>query len=83
MNLERNDLERKRKILNMTKYGNCGRDRVDLILIQELHKEESQWTYYDDDELTVKMSVTEDIFDSLILDTVRVLNKIYLGKASD
>ncbi|XP_021269387.1 coiled-coil domain-containing protein 187 isoform X3 [Numida meleagris] len=83
MNLERNDLERKRKFLNMTKYTNCERDRVDLILIQELHKEESQWTYYDDDELTVKMNMTEDIFDSLILDTIRVLNKIYLRKASD
>ncbi|XP_032303995.1 centrosome-associated protein 350-like [Coturnix japonica] len=83
MNLERNDLERKRKFLNMTKYGNCERDRVDLILVQELHKEESQWTYYGDDELTVKMSMAEDIFDSLILDTVRVLNKIYLSKASD
>lgn len=35
MNLERNDLERKRKILNMTKYGNCGRDRVDLILVSK------------------------------------------------
>ncbi|XP_032855502.1 coiled-coil domain-containing protein 187 [Tyto alba] len=83
MNLEKNDLERKRKFLNMTKYGNCKRDRVDLILIQELRKEESQWTYYDDDELTVKMRMTEDIFDSLILDTIRVLNKIYLRKACD
>ncbi|XP_065593330.1 centrosome-associated protein 350-like [Cyrtonyx montezumae] len=83
MNLERNDLERKRRFLNMTKYGNCERDRVDLILIQELHKEESQWTSYSDDELTVKMSMTEEIFNSLILDTVRVLNNIYLRKASD
>ncbi|KAM6117388.1 coiled-coil domain-containing protein 187 [Phoenicopterus ruber ruber] len=83
MNLEKNDLEMKRKFLNMTKYGNCKRDRVDLILIQELRKEESQWTYYDDDELTVKMRMTEDIFDSLILDTIRVLNKIYLRKACD
>lgn len=33
MNLEKNDLEMKRKILNMTKYGNCERDRVDLILV--------------------------------------------------
>lgn len=33
MNLERNDLEGKRKFLNMTKYGNCERDRVDLILV--------------------------------------------------
>ncbi|KAM6047538.1 coiled-coil domain-containing protein 187 [Theristicus caerulescens] len=83
MNLEKNDLEMKRKFLNMTKYGNCKRDRVDLILIQELRKEESQWTYYDDDELTVKMRMTEDIFDSLILDTIRVLNEIYLRKACD
>ncbi|XP_064325182.1 centrosome-associated protein 350-like isoform X2 [Phalacrocorax carbo] len=81
MNLEKNDLEMKRKILNMTKYGNCKRDRVDLILIQELCKEESQWTYYDDDELTVKMRMTEEVFDGLILDTIRVLNKIYLRKA--
>ncbi|XP_038012588.1 coiled-coil domain-containing protein 187 isoform X3 [Motacilla alba alba] len=81
MNLEKNDLEMKRKILNMTKYGNCKRDRVDLILIQELHKEESQWTSYGADELTVKMRMTEAIFDILILDTIRVLNKIYLKKA--
>ncbi|XP_023794086.1 centrosome-associated protein 350 isoform X2 [Cyanistes caeruleus] len=81
MNLEKNDLEMKRKVLNMTKYGNCKRDRVDLILIQELRKEESQWTSYGDDELTVKMRMTETIFDSLILDTIRVLNKIYLKKA--
>ncbi|GAB0198558.1 coiled-coil domain-containing protein 187 [Grus japonensis] len=83
MNLEKNDLETKRKFLNITKYGNCKRDRVDLILIQELRKEESQWTYYDDDELTVKMRLTEDIFDSLILDTISVLNKIYLRKTCD
>ncbi|KFV53306.1 hypothetical protein N341_03351, partial [Tyto alba] len=36
MNLEKNDLERKRKFLNMTKYGNCKRDRVDLILVSRL-----------------------------------------------
>ncbi|XP_027742952.1 centrosome-associated protein 350-like isoform X2 [Empidonax traillii] len=83
MNLEKNDLEMKRKFLNMTKYGNCKRDRVDLILVQELRKEESQWTYYGDDELTVKMRMTEGIFDCLILDTIRVLNKIYLRKACE
>ncbi|KFO92675.1 hypothetical protein N320_10436, partial [Buceros rhinoceros silvestris] len=33
MNLERNDFEMKRKLLNMTKYGSCKRDRVDLILV--------------------------------------------------
>ncbi|KYO23416.1 hypothetical protein Y1Q_0005788 [Alligator mississippiensis] len=83
MNFEKNDLEMKRKLLNMTKYGNCKRDRVDLILIQELHKEESQWIYYDDDELAVKRRLSDDIFDSLILDTVRVLNEIYLRRTCD
>lgn len=29
------------------------------------------------------MRMTERIFDSLILDTIRVLNKIYLRKACD
>lgn len=36
MNLEKNDLEMKRKFLNMTKYGNCKRDRVDLMLVSRL-----------------------------------------------
>ncbi|NWU97052.1 CE350 protein, partial [Upupa epops] len=80
MNLEKNDLEMRRKLFNMTKYRCCKRDRVDLILIQELCREESQWTSYDDDEFTVKMRVTEDIFNSLILDTIRVLNNIYLRR---
>ncbi|KAM8995400.1 coiled-coil domain-containing protein 187 [Ara ararauna] len=61
----------------------CRRTDVSDVKIQELCKEESQWTYYDDDELTMKMRMTEDIFDSLILDTVRVLNKLYLRKACD
>nr|XP_032607328.2 centrosome-associated protein 350 [Taeniopygia guttata] len=59
----------------------CRRADVSDVKIQELCKEESQWTSYGDDELTVKMRMTEAIFDSLILDTIRVLNKIYLKKA--
>ncbi|XP_067397702.1 coiled-coil domain-containing protein 187 [Emydura macquarii macquarii] len=83
INLEKNSLAMKRKLLNMTKFGNCKRDRVDLILIQELHKEESQWTDYAEDELAVKMRVTEDIFDSLVLDTIEVLKKISLKRTCD
>ncbi|XP_062497462.1 coiled-coil domain-containing protein 187 isoform X2 [Pezoporus occidentalis] len=59
----------------------CRRTDVSVVKIQELCKEESQWTYYKDDELTVKMRMIEDISDSLILDTIRVLNKIYLRRA--
>ncbi|KFV73394.1 hypothetical protein N307_04856, partial [Dryobates pubescens] len=40
MNLEKNDLEMKRKFLSMTKYGNCKRDRVDLILVSKLPEED-------------------------------------------
>ncbi|KFR16888.1 hypothetical protein N306_02284, partial [Opisthocomus hoazin] len=36
MNLEKNDLEMKRRFLNMTKYRNCKRDKVDLILVSKL-----------------------------------------------
>ncbi|XP_054140435.1 centrosome-associated protein 350-like isoform X2 [Melozone crissalis] len=60
----------------------CSRTDVSDVKIQELRKEESQWTFYGDDELRVKMRMTEAIFDSLILDTIRVLNQIYLKKAS-
>ncbi|XP_074871960.1 coiled-coil domain-containing protein 187 [Carettochelys insculpta] len=83
MNLEKNSLEMKRKLLKMTKYRNCKRDHVDPILIQDLHKEESQWIDYAEDELTVKMRVTEDIFDSLLLDTIEVLKKLSLKRTCD
>ncbi|XP_029467732.1 coiled-coil domain-containing protein 187 [Rhinatrema bivittatum] len=80
LKLERNDLETKRKLLRNAKFQNRKRDRVDLLLIQELHKEEAQWTEYSEDELAVKMKVTEDIFESLVVDTIEVLKKIYLKK---
>ena len=58
------------------KFGHKRRDLVDKILIQELREEESQWVDYNDDELNVKVQLTDAIFDSLIDDTVSVLNKI-------
>ncbi|XP_072344844.1 uncharacterized protein [Scyliorhinus torazame] len=76
LNLDRNDLEMKRKIQKLTKYCKSKRDHVDIILIQELQEEEYQWLAYADDELTVKMKLTEDIFNILIHDTVDVLNTI-------
>nr|XP_006120858.1 centrosome-associated protein 350-like isoform X3 [Pelodiscus sinensis] len=56
---------------------------VSEVKIQELHKEEGQWTDYAEDELTVKRRVTEDIFDSLVLDTIGVLKKISLQRTCD
>ncbi|XP_043576430.1 centrosome-associated protein 350-like isoform X2 [Chiloscyllium plagiosum] len=76
LNLDRNDLEMREKLQQLTKYCKSKRDRVDIILIQELQEEESQWVEYTDDELTVKMKLTEDIFNILVHDTVGVLNTI-------
>ncbi|XP_067868303.1 centrosome-associated protein 350-like isoform X4 [Heterodontus francisci] len=76
LNLDRNDLEMRRNLQKLTKYGKSKRDRVDIILIQELQEEESQWVEYADDELAVKMKLTEDIFNILLHDTVDVLNTV-------
>ncbi|NWX42404.1 CE350 protein, partial [Steatornis caripensis] len=60
----------------MLKFGRKKRDRVDHILVQELHEEEAQWVNYDEDELCVKMQLADGIFEALIRDTVDVLNQI-------
>uniref|UniRef100_A0A8B9IY49 Centrosomal protein 350 n=1 Tax=Amazona collaria TaxID=241587 RepID=A0A8B9IY49_9PSIT len=49
---------------------------LDEIKVQELHEEEAQWVNYDEDELCVKMQLTDGIFEALIRDTVDVLNQI-------
>nr|XP_033818154.1 coiled-coil domain-containing protein 187 [Geotrypetes seraphini] len=80
LNLEGNDLETKRKLQRITKFENHRRDKVDLLLIQELQTEETEWTEYSEDELAVKIKVTEDVFEFLIADTIEILKKIYLRK---
>ncbi|KAG5850112.1 hypothetical protein ANANG_G00078780 [Anguilla anguilla] len=60
----------------MLKFGRKKRDRVDHILVQELHEEESQWVNYDEDELFVKMQLADGIFDALVKDTVDILTKL-------
>ncbi|XP_069088183.1 centrosome-associated protein 350 [Pleurodeles waltl] len=60
----------------MMKFGRKKRDRVDHILVQELHEEEAQWVNYDEDELSVKMQLADGIFEALLRDTLRVLHKI-------
>ncbi|XP_062411595.1 centrosome-associated protein 350 isoform X2 [Sardina pilchardus] len=60
----------------MLKFGRKKRDRVDHILVQELHDEESQWVNYDEDELYVKMQLADGIFDALLKDTEDVLTQI-------
>ncbi|MEE6495812.1 hypothetical protein FKM82_002153 [Ascaphus truei] len=60
----------------MIKFGRKKRDRVDHILVQELHEEEAQWVNYDEDELFVKMQLADGIFEALVRDTVHVLQCI-------
>ncbi|XP_061743966.1 centrosome-associated protein 350 isoform X3 [Nerophis ophidion] len=58
----------------MLKFGRKKRDRVDQILVQELHEEEAQWVCYEEDELSVKMQLADSIFDVLLKDTVNMLS---------
>ena len=52
------------------------RDRVDQILVRELHSEESAWTDYAADEATVKNQLTDALMDMLIQDTADIFQKI-------
>ncbi|XP_058245075.1 centrosome-associated protein 350 isoform X3 [Hemibagrus wyckioides] len=61
----------------MLKFGRKKRDRVDHILVQELHEEEALWVNYDEDELLVKMQLADGILDTLLKDTVDVLTTIH------
>uniref|UniRef100_A0A8C7W4H5 Centrosomal protein 350 n=1 Tax=Oncorhynchus mykiss TaxID=8022 RepID=A0A8C7W4H5_ONCMY len=70
------DLNQKTDWQKMLKFGRKKRDRVDHILVQELHEEESLWVNYDEDELYVKMQLADGIFDSLIKDTAEVITQI-------
>ncbi|XP_061117111.1 centrosome-associated protein 350 [Conger conger] len=83
LNLERTDVQTREMMQNLSKYRTAHRDRVDYVLIQELHKEEQQWVDYSLDQLSVKMQLTEDLFDILMQDTISVLNHIYTAPSGD
>ncbi|KAG8436795.1 hypothetical protein GDO86_007759 [Hymenochirus boettgeri] len=70
------ELNHKTDWQRMMKFGRKKRDRVDHILVKELHEEETQWVNYDEDELFVKMQLADGIFEALIRDTVHVLQSI-------
>ncbi|KAI1900589.1 hypothetical protein AGOR_G00051480 [Albula goreensis] len=77
LNLGRTDAQTREMMQNLCKYGMAFRDRVDNVLVRELHKEELQWVDYSLDEHSVKMQLTEEIFNILLQDTISVLNHIY------
>ncbi|XP_047011716.1 centrosome-associated protein 350 isoform X3 [Ictalurus punctatus] len=66
----------------MLKFGRKKRDRVDHILVQELHEEEALWVNYDEDELFVKMQLADGILDTLLKDTVDLLTNIHERRRS-
>ncbi|KAM4739503.1 centrosome-associated protein 350 [Anableps anableps] len=60
----------------MLKFGRKKRDRVDHILVQELHEEEAQWVNYDEDELFVKIQLADSVFEALLKDTANTFTLI-------
>jgi hypothetical protein len=52
------------------------RDYVDEILMKESHEEESAWTDYEEDEVTVKNEIALGILVSLLDETVQVIKDI-------
>lgn len=53
------------------------RDRVDQILVRELHAEEADWTDFSRDEAQVKDALANNLMQALINDTVDALKKAY------
>ncbi|PWA20838.1 hypothetical protein CCH79_00007151 [Gambusia affinis] len=72
----RQDENQKTDWQKMLKFGRKKRDRVDHILVQELHEEEAQWVNYDEDELFVKIQLADSIFEALLKDTVNTFTLI-------
>ena len=59
------------------------RDRVDQILVRELHAEETAWTDFSKDETEVKDNVSSSLMDLLIDDTVAALKKVYNAELAE
>ncbi|XP_052413202.1 centrosome-associated protein 350 [Carassius gibelio] len=79
LNLERNEQQMTELLQKLCKYWYAKRDRVDFILIQELHNEERTWLDYSADQYTVKMHLTEEIFSLLLDDTILALNHMHFS----
>ncbi|KDR07349.1 Centrosome-associated protein 350 [Zootermopsis nevadensis] len=56
------------------------RDYVDEILMKESHDEESAWTDYAEDEVTVKNEIALGLLDSLLDETVKIILDIRKAK---
>ena len=75
--------------LLVTRYIHGGRrvcggeiDFVEALLIKELQAEEKEWTNYDEDEEMVKIQTADAILESLLTDTINVINYVVSKKLS-
>lgn len=68
----------------VVRWSQKRRDRVDQILVRELHSEEASWTDYSADEVVVKNQVAEGILEDLLGETSQTFCKIFqLKEKSD
>ncbi|XP_064091674.1 LOW QUALITY PROTEIN: uncharacterized protein LOC135205254 [Macrobrachium nipponense] len=60
----------------MLRWARKHRDLVDQVLVKELQAEEASWTCYDEDEAFVKFRAADEIFTSLLDETISLFSKI-------
>jgi hypothetical protein len=65
---------------HVIQWSHKKRDYVDEILMKECHEEESAWTDYTEDEVTVKNEVALRLLDSLLDETGKVISDIRKAK---
>ena len=71
-----NHEKRSQKENMIIRWSQKKRDRVDQVLVRELHAEEPSWTNYEEDEAQVKSDLAQVIMDTLINDTVTAFKSI-------
>ena len=60
----------------IVRWSQKKRDKVDQILVRELHAEEAAWTDYSKDEALVKDQLSEAVLNLLIEDTVKEIKRV-------
>ena len=75
-----NHEKRSQKENMIIRWSQKKRDRVDQVLVRELHAEEPSWTNYEEDEAQVKSDLAQVIMDNLINDTVTAFKRIMYKK---
>ena len=60
----------------IVRWSQKKRDKVDQILVRELHAEEAAWTDYSRDEALVKDQLSEAVLNLLIEDTVKEIKRV-------